>query len=187
MKYGINPRLASTLLKNANRVAKAKAKMRATPQAEKYREEQELLAQRILKAMDAARRVEDLVYLEMLLQEMDRELAHTEQEQGSIDKAQIAYRELVYTIEQMRRAPEEYLKANLSISSRDMRKMPDVRGPAKIKSNLARLHNRAMFSNEEDRNVWDARIAVAHRTISILQELHEELTADAEQEGPDSR
>ncbi len=137
--------------------------------------------------MDSAKCVEDLVFLEIALQEMDRAQAQTEQEKGSIDKAQSDYQELVHAIDQMRATPAEYLKANLSITSKNITKMPDVRGPAKIKSNLARLHNRAMFSNEEDRNVWDARIAVAHRTISILQELHEELTADAEQEGPDSR
>ena len=155
--------------------------MRATPQAKEYREKQEILAQRILKAVNTAKRIEDLVYLEMALQEMDREQAQTEQEQGSIDKAQRDYRELVHAIDQMRTAPNEYMKANLSITSQNITKMPEARGPAKIRGNLVRLQNRAMFSNEEDRKVWDARIALAGKTASLLQELHKNLAATFEQ------
>lgn len=180
MKSGISPRLARRLSISAAKVATAKTEMRATPQARKYRSEQEALVAIIQNAMNSAKRVEDLIQLEMTLQEMDRDQAFTEQEQGSIDKAQTAYREIVHTVEQMRRSPEEYIRANLSITSQNIAKMPDVRGPMKIRGNLARLQNRAMFAPEEDRQVWDARVSLANRTEGMLKELHKTLIAECE-------
>ncbi len=181
MRSKINPRRARSLFLKSSDVIEAKRKMRETPQAKRYREEQEKFTRQILTAMDSAKTVEDLVYLEMALQEMDRDYAQTELENSSIDKAQRDYAEIVHAIEQMRTSPDAYLKANLSISSRDIMKMPDVRGPIKIRSNEARLQNRTMFATEEDRKVWDARIAAAHRTNSMLKELHKELVADSTQ------
>ena len=161
MKKSISPRLAHSLWVSASEVDKAKARMRATPEAANYRAKQEELTKIIMTAMNEAKHVEDLVYLEMTLQEMDKDLAQTEQERGSIAKAQTAYKELLRTINQMRRSPDEYLEANLSISSQDVTKMPDVRGPMKIRGNKARLQNRAMFSTEEDGNFWTARVGAA--------------------------
>jgi hypothetical protein len=182
MSKASDARLAHSLLMNVADADAAREIMRATPEAEEYRKEQEKLTAQILKAMDSAKRVEDLVFLEMTLQNFDRSQAHTEQDQASIDKAQSDYAELVHAIDQMRTSPDEYMKANLSISSRDILKMPDVRGPAKIKGNLARLQTRAMFATEEDQKVWDARIAVANKTSSMLRTLHKNLATKFERE-----
>ncbi len=175
-KRSIAPSLAGILFSITSRVAEAREKMRATPEAAKYREEQEEFTKAIMRATESAKRVEDLIYLEMALQEMDRAQAQTEQETGSINKAQTAYQELLHTVDQMRRSPEEYFEANLSISSQEPEKMPDVRGSAKIRGNLARLQNRAMFANEEDRSVWEARISLAHKMNSMLKTMHKDLT-----------
>ncbi len=72
MRSKINPRRARSLFLKSSDVIEAKRKMRETPQAKRYREEQEKFTRQILTAMDSAKTVEDLVYLEMALQEMDR-------------------------------------------------------------------------------------------------------------------
>ncbi len=184
MNWKISPRLAFLLTQSASLVDSAKAKMPATPEAANYRNLQAEFTEIIVAATNSAKRVEDLVRLEMALQEMDKDLAHTEQERGSIDKAQTAYRELAHTLDQMRNSPEEYLKANLSISSQDVMKMPDVRGPMKIRGNKARLRNRAMFSTEEDGNFWTARVGAADRTESLLRALHRDVITDTQKENP---
>lgn len=173
-RRGIAPSLAQSLAATAANVAEAKTEMRATPEAAKYREEQGKLVAKITAATNSAKRIEDLIFLEMALQKMDMAQAQTEQEIGSIQKAQTAYQELLRTVDQMRRSPEEYSEANLSISSQEPEKIPDVRGPAKLRSNLARLQNRAMFATEEDRGVWEARVGLAHATGNIIKTMHKD-------------
>jgi hypothetical protein len=88
----------------------------------------------------------------------------------------------VETIEQMRRSPAEYFKANLSSpeAGGDFKKMPRSRGLKQIDGNITRLQGRDSFGDEHTRPVWEARIAMAGKTKSMLKTLHNNLAANYE-------
>ena len=83
----------------------------------------------------------------------------------------------------MRRNPEEYLRANMGMhdTGGDIRKMPRGR-IQQIHSNATRLRNRAAFSPEEERRLWDARMLLAEKTADMLRGMHDALVETHEQQ-----
>lgn len=156
-------------------------RMRQTPEAKKAIKNSDDLAKRILDATDAAESIEDLIHYEMVLQDLDKLSAQSQQDQASIANAQRDYRQLSETVAQMRRNPREYLRANIAFrdTGGDIRKLP--RGRIQhIHANIARLRNRTTFAPEEERGVWDARIKLADRTIALLRAMHKKLVNEYE-------
>lgn len=173
----IDAGIARTLAVAASRAKYAKNKARQTPEAKEAQKKQEQLAKLIAQAMDAATTVEELIYIERSLQDIDTLQAVTPQDQTSIENAKRDYRQIAATIDQMRRAPNEYFKANQSMKETggDFRKIPRSRGLQQISGNKARLQNRASFAVEDERKVWEARIALAGKTEEMVQTLHKNL------------
>ncbi len=118
--------------------------MRKTPEAKKVIKNRNNLTDRILEAIGQADTIEDLIEYEVALQQLDEYSAHDPQDITSIQNAQRDYRQISETISQMRRNPEEYLRANMGIhdTGGDIRKMPSGR-IQQIYSNMTRLRNRA--------------------------------------------
>lgn len=143
--------------------------MRETPEAKKVIKNREDLADRILEAINQAEAIEDLIEYEVALQRLDEYSAHDPQDLTSIRNAQRDYGQLVETIAQMRRNPEEYLRANMGFG--DARELPRGR-IQQVLSNLTRLRNRAAFSPEEERQMWDARMRLAEKTAEMLRTMH---------------
>lgn len=151
-------------------------RMMQTPEAGQAIQASDDLSSRILEVIDSAETIEKLIHYEMILQNLDRLFAQSQQEQNSIDNAQREYRQLSDTVAQMRRNPEEYFQANIAFreTGRDFRKLP--RGRIQhIHSNITRLRNRATFAPEEDRMMWEARIKLADKTIDVLRSMHRSL------------
>ncbi len=157
--------------------------MRKTPEARKVIDNRNKLTDRILKAVEQAETIEDLIEYEVALQRLDEYSAHDPQDIASIQNAQRDYRQLSETISQMRRNPEEYLRANMGMhdTGGDIRKMPRGR-IQQIHSNATRLRNRAAFSPEEERRLWDARILLAEKTADMLRGMHDALVEKHEQQ-----
>ncbi len=63
----------------------------------------------------------------------------------------------------------------------DISKMPRGR-IQQIHSNATRLRNRAAFSPEEERRLWDARILLAEKTADMLRGMHDALLEEREQQ-----
>lgn len=156
--------------------------MRKTPEAQKVIANRNELADRILQAIAEAETIEDLLEYEIALQRLDEYSAHDPQDLTSIKNAQRDYRQLTETISQMRRNPEEYLRANMGMhdTGGDIRKMSRGR-IQQIYSNLTRLRNRAAFSPAEERHLWDARIQLAEKTAEMLRTMHENIVEKYEE------
>ncbi|MDR0867389.1 MAG: hypothetical protein LBP75_02800 [Planctomycetota bacterium] len=152
------------------KVAQTRAAKREKTAYQKY-------AAEIRRQMDAAHKVEDLVELEMTLQLFDNKFANTKDDETSIRIAVADYAALKETIEQMRRSPTEYFKANLGLKEvgGDFRKQPHSRGAHQIEGNLSRLRNRLSFGAENEIPLWSARTDVACKTKIWLKNLHNEL------------
>jgi hypothetical protein len=123
-----------------------------------------------------------LIQYEVALQQLDERSAHNEQDITSIRNAQRDYRQLAETISQMRRNPDEYLRANVAMhdTGGDIRKMPRGR-IQQIHANMARLRNRAAFSLEEEHTIWNARIQLAEKTAEMLRDIHNVVVKEHEQ------
>ncbi len=173
----VNAGIARKLTVAASNAKYAKNKARQTPEAKEAQERHAQFAELIAKLMHNAKTVEDLLYIEKLLQDIDTLQAVTPHDQTSIENAKRDYRQIAATIDQMRRAPNEYFKANQSMKETggDFRKIPRSRGLQQISGNKARLQNRASFAVEDERKVWEARIALAGKTEEMVQTLHKNL------------
>lgn len=156
--------------------------MRQTPEAKSVIENRNELADRILHAIGQAETLEDLIEYEVALQRLDEYSAHDPQDITSIQNAQRDYRQLSETISQIRRNPEEYLRANMGMhdTGGDIRKMPRGR-IQQIYSNTTRLRNRAAFSPVEERQLWDARVLLAEKTVDMLRGMHDASVEKQEQ------
>jgi hypothetical protein len=143
--------------------------MRQTPEAQKAIQNRNDLARSILEAAEQSETIEELIHCEVVLQQLDEHSAHDPQDLTSIRNAQRDYRQLMETVAQMRRNPEEYLRANMGFG--DVRELPRGR-IQQVLSNLTRLRNRAAFSPEEERQIWDARIRLAEKTAEMLRGMH---------------
>lgn len=156
--------------------------MRKTPEAKRVIQNRNDLTKRILKAIDEAKTIEELLDYEVALQRLDEYSAHDPQDITSIQNAQRDYRQLSETISQIRRNPEEYLRANMGMhdTGGDIRKMPRGR-IQQIYSNTTRLRNRAAFSPVEERQLWDARVLLAEKTVDMLRGMHDASVEKQEQ------
>lgn len=143
--------------------------MRRTPEAIIAIQTRNDLARSILEAVGQAETIEELIHCEVMLQRLDEYSAHDPQDLTSIKNAQRDYRQIIETVSQMRRNPEEYLRANMGFG--DVRELPRGR-IQQVLSNLARLRNRAAFSPEEERQIWDARTRLAEKTAEMLRTMH---------------
>ena len=186
MSRSLDPRLARKLAFIASESNKAEADMLQSAEGRKNKSKKEELADTILNAAEEAKTVEELVYTELLLQTLDRKEAVTAKDKTGVENARRDYAQIVETIEQMRKSPAEYFKANRSIQETggDFRKMPRSRGLKQISGNIARLQGRNSFADAYTRLVWNARIEMARKTASMLQALHNHL---AESVARDSR
>lgn len=164
--------------------ANAAHKMRESSVAKRAARRNYEFAEFILGKIEQAEEIEDLIRFEMLLQKNDILIAQTDSDRQSIKNAQKEYRQLIITIGQMREDPDGYFLANLSLKETDgdFRKLPKSRGPQQINANRARLQNRAMFSGDDQRAIWEARVAMAVRTVYLLLELHKKLVARRERD-----
>lgn len=146
------------------------------------READHEFAQQILDASGKAKSVEDLVFLEQSLQKIDMMKAKAEQDRNSIAASQKNYIQFSRTIEQMRKAPGSYLRLNMGHKDTGGDPEKIVKGNSLdfITGNITRMQNRASFSPESERDIWDARIAVARKTIELFQSLHRTLVKDFE-------
>jgi hypothetical protein len=176
----INAGIAKKLVMAASKADLAKNKARQTPEAREAREKQEQLAQLIAQSAESAKTVEDLIYIERSLQDIDTLQAVTPHDQTGIANAKREYRQIADTVDQMRRAPDEYFKANQSMKETggDFKKIPRSRGLQQISGNKARLQNRASFAVADERKVWEARIALADKTEGMVKTLHRNLAAN---------
>ncbi len=186
MNRSLDSRLVSKLTALTAESNSAEADMLQSAKGRKTKNKKEALANTILKAMEDAKAVEELVYAELFLQTLDKEEAVTAKDKAGVENARRDYAQIVETIEQMRKSPAEYFKANLSIQETggDFRKMPRSRGLKQISGNIARLQGRDSFADAHNRLVWTARIAMARKTASMLKALHNHL---AESVARDSR
>ena len=186
MRRNPDPKLARKLTILTAESNSAEADMLQSAEGLNNKDKKEELANTILKAMEDAKAVEELVYTELFLQTLDKEEAVTAKDKTGVENARRDYAQIVETIEQMRKSPAEYFKANRSIQETggDFRKMPRSRGLKQISGNIARLQGRNSFADAYTRLVWNARIEMARKTASMLKALHNHL---AESVARDSR
>lgn len=182
MNSKLNKNLARILASQASKSLNRNIAARQTPEAQKARDATENFSATIYNAIDNAKTVEDLVNLEMALQEIDKTQTSSEKDMTGIENAQRDYRQLAATVEQMRRTPQEYFEANLSMkeTAGDFKKMPRSRGLQQISGNKTRMQNRSSFAHEDDRKIWDARIVLADKTEAMLKTLHNNLAKNYE-------
>ncbi len=180
MNRNINAKIAKQLSLATSKSNQTEAKLMQSTEAIRDKNAKEELAKIILAATKNAHTVEDLLHIERTLQTLDKGKAVTPHDQTSIKNAERDYAQITDTIDQMRTAPDEYFKANRSLKETggDVKKMPRSRGLQQINGNKARMQNRASFADENNRLVWDARIALAEKTASMLKTLHDTLAAE---------
>lgn len=180
MSRSLDPTLAKILTFLAAESKQAEAAMLQSAKGRENKRKKRKFAEAILKAMEDATTVEELVYTELFLQSLDRENAVTTKDKTSVANARREYAQIVETIEQMRQSPAEYFKANLSLQETggDFRKMPRSRGLKQINGNITRLQGRDSFSDAYNRLLWMARIALARKTASMLRALHKTLVTN---------
>jgi hypothetical protein len=175
-------RLAGNFAASASNMDSRLQQARETPEMKAYRESRVNFANDIVTATENAKSVEALVYIEMLHQDIDERNAKTAKDKTSVENAKREYKQILETLGQMRKRPDQYFSANLSIKETrgDFKKMPRSRGLQQLDGNMTRLENRSSFASEEDLKVWDARIALVGKTKSMLKTLHNDLVAKYE-------
>ncbi len=137
-------------------------------------------ARNILAAAESAASVEDLIALEQNLQKSDLLKVKANEDRSSIIAAQRKYGQFAMTIAQMRNNPDSYIRlcmANIKNTTADPRRIITENSLAFINGNVTRMQSRAAFAPEGEREVWEARIAVAGKTADMFRELHESLAA----------
>lgn len=184
MNGSLNSKMGREFLRLTSHSDELQEEMRQTPEALKAIEARHELAKGILEAVDNARRIEDLIQYEMMLQRLDIPSAQSQQDKTGVENAQRDYEQLARTVEQLHRNPEEYFLANIALKDTggDFRKLPRGR-VQQIHSNIARLRNRASFALDEERGVWDARVKLAEKTEEMLRTLHKNKARDYERNG----
>ncbi len=182
MNNNLTTKLARHMVPLLANSIELQGKMRRSYEAQKAIESQNTLAREILQATDDAKTIEDVIHCEMVLQRLDKTLAQTERDRTGIENAERDYKQLAETVQQMRKDPEAYFRANLSIreTGGDFKKIPRSRGLQQISANKARMQNRASFAPEEQRNVWEARVKLAEKTEGMLRTFHNNLVKNRE-------
>lgn len=129
-----------------------------------------------------AKTIEDLIFLEQSLQKLDLLKAKTPQDKSSISASQKSYTQLSKTLAHMRSTPDSYFHMNMGHKDTggDPEKIVTGNSLDFIAGNITRMQNRASFSPDSERDVWDARIAVARKTIDLFKNLHKTLAGDFE-------
>jgi hypothetical protein len=130
----------------------------------------------------AAGRIEALIKQESMLQGADITLSKTPEEKTAVKNAMTEYRSLAEVVSQMRRTPDEYIKANVSMKAArmDPAKQPRERGLNQIDGNIIRCKNRALHATDDMRQVWEARVVLAKETRKALRALHRSVVTDFE-------
>lgn len=139
-------------------------------------------AQEIRDILGKAQSIEDLIFLEQSLQKLDLLKAKTPQDKSSISASQKSYTQLSKTLAHMRSTPDSYFHMNMGHKDTggDPEKIVTGNSLDFIAGNITRMQNRASFSPDSERDVWDARIAVARKTIDLFKNLHKTLAGDFE-------
>ena len=181
MNGSVNSKEGHEFLQLVNWKIEFQKRVWQTPEAGQAVQASSNLANRILEAVDKAKSIEDLIHYEMVLQTLDRLSATSQHDKTSVQNAEREYRQLSETVTQMRENPDEYFRANKALrdTGGDFRKLP--RGRIQhIHANIARLQNRATFAPDDDREVWEARIKLAEKTLDILRVMHKRLVKEYE-------
>lgn len=158
----------------------------ATQSAQKYfeaeqsqavreaRQADHAFAEEILFLAGEAETVGDLVFLEQSLQKLDLLKAKTEQDKRSILASQKNYDQFTTTIGQMKKNPDAYIVSNMGHKESGGDPKAIVRGNSLdfIEGNVTRMRNREAFAPDGEREVWDARIAVAKKTGDLFKDMH---------------
>lgn len=181
MKGSVNTKKGRKFLRLVSHSVKTQELMRRTPEAKEAILARNDLAEGIQEAIEDAGAIEDLIHYEMTLQQLDRLSAQSQEDENSIGNAERDYRQLAETVEQMRRNPEEYFRANIALrgTGGDFRKLPRSRIDH-IHANITRMRNRATFVPDEEREIWEARIQLASKTIEMLRAMHKRLVQEYE-------
>lgn len=176
-----NPKLVQGLARRATTASEKYAVAELSPLVQEARQADRIFAQKILAAIDKAKSIEDLIYLEKTLQKLDLLRARNPEDRDSIIAAQKRYDQLSMTIEQIRTNPDTYIRlcmANIKNVNSNPYRIPYENSIAFINGNVTRLRNRAAFAPDSERDIWEARIAAAERMVEMFKELHNAAAAE---------
>lgn len=185
------PSLVRGLAANAMLAAKKYATAEQSPPVQEARQADLDFAKRIRAAIEKAKTVEDLIFIEQNLQKLDLLKAKNQEDKNSIVASQKKYDQFSMTIAEMRNNPDGYIRlcmANIKNINANPYKFIMENSLAFINGNVTRMRSRMAFSPDSERDMWEARIAVAGKTSEMFAALHNSL-ADGfeEQQGTAAR
>lgn len=171
-------KLVRGLTARATGAARKYARAEQSPLVLEARKADDDFAEEILAAMQKVNTVEDAIFLEKSLQRMDLLRAKNEEDRDSITAAQKRYEQFGMTIELARKNPDSYIRlcmANIKNKNASPYHILAENSIAFVNGNTTRLRSRAAFVPDSERGIWDARIALAEKTIELFTELHNSL------------
>jgi hypothetical protein len=172
--------IINSVLYAGTRSAKAKHAHNNSLTGKKVQQRDQEEAQRILAANEKFDVIEDMIVFEQALQKGDFLKATSNEDRNSIRAAQRSYEQLSKTIAQMRKTPDAYFEFVMGHKDTrgDPRKIVKGNSLDFIAGNITRMQNRKQFVPESEKEVWDARIAMAKKTIDMFKTLHDNLAAN---------
>lgn len=182
MNSNLDRKLALRLAVLASKSASLHSGLEQSLDAKEAQQADKDFTKEILALSKEAEAIEDVIAVEQSLQKLDLMRAKSALDKKSILATQKSYDQLTITITQMRKNPDGYFYANMSVKDTgdDPKKINKRNGLDHINGNITRMRNRSAFAQDSEREIWDARIVLAKKTGEMFKTLHTNLAANFE-------